>query len=301
MIIKLGKPRFRSKVALFDFDWTLVRPKNGQTFPKDVDDWQWLRSNIPKIIKGYYQKGYGIYIVTNQTKEWKKDQIENVLKTLDIPIHICIAWKIEERKPTLFLFNEAFTEEQKKKIKKKDSFMCGDAMGRVNDHSDDDLKFAENIGVKCFTPEDIFPVEDVKTVKVKANKTQEAVIMVGYQGSGKSTICSEVFEPAGYYIAHGDELKTSIKMIKMAEIAVKEGKSVVFDATNPSKKKRAEYIEFAKTYKLPVRCIHVNTSLEDSLARNNKRDKPIPRIAFNIYTKNFEIPEESEGFEVVQI
>jgi len=86
MKILLNKPRFRTKIVLFDYDWTLVKPKTGGTFPKDIDDWQWLRPNVPDIIKNYYYNGYGIYIVSNQSKEWKVTQIINVLSLLNIQL-----------------------------------------------------------------------------------------------------------------------------------------------------------------------------------------------------------------------
>jgi bifunctional polynucleotide phosphatase/kinase len=301
MIIKIKKPRFRSKIACFDYDWTLVCPKDGRTFPKNVDDWQWLRESIPETIKEFYKKGFGVYIFTNQSKEWKRDQIVNVLTCLDIPLTICIAYEKIHYKPSLALFNEAFTKAQQDKIKKKPSFFVGDALGRPNDHSDSDLKFAKAMGLECSPPEDIFKAKPATKIQVTPSKTQEVVIMVGYPGSGKSTICEKVFEPAGYFIAHGDILKTSAKMIKEAKKYVSQGKSVVFDATNPSKEKRAEYVNFAKEYKLPVRCILMTTSLEESLARNNKREKPIPKIVFNIYKKKYEEPSDSEGFKIIKI
>lgn len=125
-IFKINKPTFRSRVALFDYDWTLVRPKDDRTFPKDVDDWQWLRPSVPAVIQDYYKKGFGIYIFTNQSKPWKQDQIMQALTTLDIPLTICIATDRHDYKPSLNLFNEAFMG---KKIKLEDSFMCGDAVG----------------------------------------------------------------------------------------------------------------------------------------------------------------------------
>jgi bifunctional polynucleotide phosphatase/kinase len=104
-------------------------------------------------------------------------------------------------------------------------------------------------------------------------------------------------------VLHGDELKTSAKMIKVAKQHVTDGKSVVFDATNPSKKKRQEYIEFAKSHGLQVRCVHVATSLEESIYRNNQRpkEKIVPRIVYHLYNKNFEEPNESEGCHVVKV
>ena len=38
-------------VLLLDYDQTLVIPKEGRPFPKDVDDWQWLFPNVPSMIK----------------------------------------------------------------------------------------------------------------------------------------------------------------------------------------------------------------------------------------------------------
>jgi bifunctional polynucleotide phosphatase/kinase len=251
MIIKINKPYFRSKIALFDYDSIWIK---GQ---------RWVVPTVPEIITDYYKKGYGIYIVTNQTKT---EQIELVMKTLGIPLTICMTTNV-------------FTPIQKDKIKYKTSFICGNIVA--------------DIKLKVHSPDEIFKIKTVKPVK-----HQEIVIMVGYPGSGKSTICSEIFEPANYYIAHGDELKTSAKMIKMAEAKVANNQSVVFDATNPTKDKRAEYIMFAKKHNLPVRCIHVNTSMQDAMTRNNLREKPIPNIVFYTYRKKFESPEESEGFKL---
>lgn len=86
--IKLNKFRFRTKIAAFDYDWTLVKPKSGGTFPKNIDDWKWLRSSVPSVLQKYYEKGFCIVVFTNQTKEWKITQIEDSLKTLNIPIYI---------------------------------------------------------------------------------------------------------------------------------------------------------------------------------------------------------------------
>jgi bifunctional polynucleotide phosphatase/kinase len=41
-------------------------------------------------------------------------------------------------------------------IDKEKSFYCGDAAGRVNDHSNDDILFSTNIGLKFYSPEMLF-------------------------------------------------------------------------------------------------------------------------------------------------
>jgi len=78
--IKLDKFRFRQKMAAFDFDWTLVKPKSSGTFPTTVDDWQWLRPSVPTTLQTLYKKSYCIIIFTNQSKDWKQTQIVNALQ-----------------------------------------------------------------------------------------------------------------------------------------------------------------------------------------------------------------------------
>jgi bifunctional polynucleotide phosphatase/kinase len=311
IIKKIGSFRARKKIAAFDYDWTLVKPSSGGTFPKNVDDWMWLNATVVENLKKFYEKGFAIVIFTNQTKKWKCEQIEKALSTLNIPVLIAIGMEKEDQKPNKILFETAVTW----KWDTAKSFFVGDALGRPGDWSNSDRVFAERVGFinkHIQPPEDIFIVKKSKTksipkvhVAVAVADRQEIVIMIGYPGSGKSTIVHDIFEKSGYAVFSGDELKTSVKMIKRANELLEKDKtrSLVFDATNPSKKKRAEYIQFAQKWKIPVRCIHVATPMEESMARNQKRppEKIIPRIAYNLYKKNFEEPSESEECTVITI
>ena len=83
-------------------------------------------------------------------------------------------------------------------------------------------------------------------------------------------------------------------MIKVAKPHLENGLSVVFDATNPTREKRKEYIDVAESYKIPSRCIYMNTSMEESMSRNNMREKPVPRIVYNVYNKKFQLPDPKE-------
>jgi hypothetical protein len=57
----------------------------------------------------------------------------------------------------------------------------------------------------------------------------------------------------------------------------------------------------AAKYNYKVRCIHVATSADISYKRNKERpeDRQVPKIAYSVYTKYFEEPDESEGFELI--
>lgn len=62
------------------------------------------------------------------------------------------------------------------------------------------------------------------------------------------------------------------------------------------KKKRAEYVEFAKKEGLPIRCVLMTTTMEESMRRNSTRENPVPKIIYNIYKKNYQEPFADEGF-----
>ena len=41
------------KIAAFDLDYTLIKPKSGKKFPIDKNDWEWMYSNVPNKLKEY--------------------------------------------------------------------------------------------------------------------------------------------------------------------------------------------------------------------------------------------------------
>lgn len=155
-IYSLNNAVYREKMAAFDYDWTMVNPKDGSIFPTDIDDWKWLYPTIPEKIKQYYEDGFMIVIITNQSKDWKHEQIKLVAKILDIPIFIIVATCKCDYKPNPKLFNMFLGDH---KINNEKSFFIGDAIGRKTDFSDSDKAFAKNIGIPCYSPEDVFQMK----------------------------------------------------------------------------------------------------------------------------------------------
>jgi len=297
----INEPVYRRKMAAFDYDWTMVNPKEGKTFPLDVDDWEWYHPSVPVTIKQYYDDDYMIVIFTNQTKKWKCDQLMTVAKSLGIPMFVVIAMNKCDHKPNISLFDKFMGEHT---IDKDESFFVGDALGRRVDFSDSDKVFAQNIGVRWYSPETCFKLHNItfETPIIEPITEPEIIIMMGYPGSGKTTIASEICTNLKYVHIKGDDFKTSSKMIKASMIHIKD-KSIVFDATNSSVKKRKEYIDHARKYNYKVRCIYLSTPLDISFKRNRLREdsKQIPKIAYSIYKKYFEEPCETEGFELIRV
>lgn len=297
IIKKLNNYRFRQKMAIFDYDWTLVKPKSNGTFSKDENDWRWLTENVSKVIKEYYEKGYSINIISNQRKNYKmkEKELSNSLSTLNIPICYIIANDNINAKPNTNMFDILTNN---KKWDSKNSFYVGDALGRQGDWSDVDKRFAENIGIKYYSPDELFSVKKTDNIEIKESKSQEIIVMVGYPGSGKSTIANK-YNKDNYKVISGDEFITSKKMIKESEKYLSNGYSVIYDSTNPTKAKRKEYIDVANKYKINAVCINVKTDIVESIFRNNKRDKVIPKITYYVFRKKYEEPAIEEGFSKI--
>ena len=330
----LHAPRFRQKMAAFDYDWTLVRPQSGGTFARYREDWRWMQPGVPTSLKAFYDAGYFIVIFTNQTKAFKREQVLKVLGDLKIPMAVCIGVEKADQKPGVAMM-DALTARiaGKKEWKLSASFFVGDAMGRRGDWSDVDKVFAETVGfAKIRVPEDVFKpaaaaVAPAPTAAVVAAEPgaavaaagahalpeglsvappgeREVVIMTGFPGSGKSTIATRLFgADERYEVLHGDHYKTPKKLAAATVAALAAGKSPVIDATNPSREKRAVYIALAREAGVPARCVHVATSLETAYERNRARpaDKVIPRIAYAVYNKHFVAPDAAEGCTVARV
>ena len=296
IILEPTKKVRSKKLAIFDFDGTLVRPKEGRRFPKDQTDWEWLRPSVPDTLKKYAKQKYRLAIVTDQSKPWKVEMIKDVVKELKLPITVIIGMEKNMQKPNPSLFKGEFPSFE------TESFFVGDAAGRSGDWADRDIQFAKNAGLTFFTPEEIFdkPKKPFPTISIPDHK--EVIIMIGYPGSGKSTIVTEQLEPRGYVRIDGDALKTGANMVREATKYL--DKSIVFEATNATQERREYYIKFAKKMNLPVRCIWVTTPIEEALERVKEREREtgihIPNIALYRYRKVFEEPTDDEC-EVVKI
>lgn len=140
-----------------------------------------------------------------------------------------------------------------------------------------------------------------------ARPHQELVLFVGFPASGKSTYANKHFVSAGYVHINQDILKTKEKCIKETRKALEKGSSVVVDNTNPTTETRHQYIKTAQELNIPVRCYIFKTTMEQCKHLNMYREKlttgehkHIPRIAYNMYKKNYQQPTTKEGISEIQ-
>lgn len=345
----------RRKIASFDLDGTITKTKSGARFPKDKDDWVFLNPKVLPKLRECYENGYKVVFFTNQaglttTKRIDsfKQKISAILTEVDVPIQVFISLgKTIYRKPVTGMWTCLIREKNGSiPVDITDSFFVGDAAGRKRpdgkaaDHSNADLLFAYNIGLKFFTPEEYFLAQTPQTynfpdfdprgyssedpdilkrrgiipVKEHLNKninfpgTIEVILMVGMQGSGKSHFVQSVLVPQGYKQVNRDTLGTWQKCVKMMEQHLKDNLSVVIDNTNGSVSARERYISVAKSKKIPVRCFVMATTYEHCKHNNryreltDKKHAQIGELLINQYKKEFQEPKMTEGFqEIVEV
>ncbi|KAJ3368226.1 hypothetical protein HDU91_000768 [Kappamyces sp. JEL0680] len=297
-------PECTSKVAAFDFDGTLACLTGSHTWPKSGEDWLADLGFTLAIISN--QKG----IQENQKRrncfvgriEKTAKELHKYCKSLErkTPGFIVLAATETDiyRKPRVgmwILYKRLFSGPGSAPTKLE--FYCGDASGRMGDHADTDLKWALNVDVPFYLPEQLFGDEaselyekeplsfhllpaasscpklpfDPKSLLAskidpdlkEALQRYQVIVCVGPPASGKSTFC--FLHLPDHHRVNQDTLKTAPKCIKAAAEHVAAGKNVVIDNTNPTKQVRESYVRLCPRDK--VACLYF--ALPDHVVQHN--------------------------------
>jgi histidinol phosphatase-like enzyme len=151
----------------------------------------------------------------------------------------------------------------------------------------------------------------------------EVVVVVGMQGSGKSTVAAS-YAARGYLRLNRDELGGRlIALARRLDHELAHGaRRVVIDNTYASRASRAPVIDIARRHGAVVRCVVMATSLEDAqtnavariLARHGRllmpgagseinelaRAKEIDPRAQYRFRREYEPPRDDEGFAAIE-
>uniref|UniRef100_A0A8C4IH78 PNK FHA domain-containing protein n=1 Tax=Dicentrarchus labrax TaxID=13489 RepID=A0A8C4IH78_DICLA len=342
--------RGSNKIAGFDIDGCIITTKSGKVFPTTPDDWRILYPEIQPRLASLLKKGYKVVFFTNQMgiakgklrPEVFKSKVEDILTKLQLPVQVFVATGPGiYRKPVMGMWNHLCEKANDGvTVDHKQSFYVGDAAGRPEnwapgkkkkDFSCSDRLFALNIGLQFHTPEEYFlgwksapyslpnfdprkidstaKLYDPPSASLTSSQT-EVIVAVGFPASGKSTFFHTHIIPKGYVYVNRDTLGSWQSCVSACERALKEGRSVAVDNTNPEPESRKRYVDVAKATGVPCRCFLFSASLEQAKHNNrfremtpsDKKHAKVNDMVFHSYKKHFVAPALSEGFsEILQI
>ena len=134
----------------------------------------------------------------------------------------------------------------------------------------------------------------------------ELIIFVGLQASGKSTYYRTHFAATHVHVSK-DLMKNTrtrdAKQQQMIEAALREGKSVVVDNTNPTPAVRAPLIALGRRHGARVIAYYFEAVVKDAVARNRLREGAarVPDVAIFVTAKKLVPPSFAEGFDEVRV
>ncbi|KAJ7684303.1 polynucleotide kinase 3 phosphatase-domain-containing protein [Mycena polygramma] len=338
-----NSPWTSKKVAAFDLDGTVIAFLGFGGL-----EWRWWNACVPAKLAEAASEGYAIVLVSNQgglrslqrVQEFKDKMALIAAANPDLPFLSFAATAHDKyRKPMIGMWEELEKIYAKEgiQIDKASSFFVGDFAGRCYPNStkklekDTDRKFAINVGIPFYTPEEYFlgqaphsnftlggfdvsslpalPLYTPSSSPLLLNPAPlELVLFVGYPCLGKTTFFRRYFEPAGYMRINPDTFKTRDKCVKAVREALAAGKKCVVDDINPDASTRGSFIDAATKLGVPVRCMLFNGSIELAWHNNQYRAYELPpsvaaqepprkilsKTVFTTFKDNYEAPELSE-------
>ena len=131
---------------------------------------------------------------------------------------------------------------------------------------------------------------------MSAEKT--LVIMMGVQGSGKSTFYAR-YLAQDFVRVNLDTLKTRNRERLLIEECLENERSYAVDNTNPTRVDRERYIPAARERGWRVIGYLMRTEVENCLARNRGREGKarVPDVAIYATSHKLEWPSYEEGFD----
>jgi HAD superfamily hydrolase (TIGR01662 family) len=146
----------------------------------------------------------------------------------------------------------------------------------------------------------------------------QAVMIVGYPAAGKTSLVKEL-EDQGHVRLNRDDMGGKLTtLVRPMQKHLQDGKSVVLDNTFPTTQSRQPFIDACFRSKHKIRCIHLDTSIEDAqfnacmrmMERYNrilmpeevkmaKHPNTFPPAVLFKFRKEFEKPTTDEGFAAV--
>lgn len=141
-------------------------------------------------------------------------------------------------------------------------------------------------------------------------------MMIGFPASGKSTVAEHICQNTGALHVSSDAIRQEVYenvndndhnmqvfdiMQKRTKEALSAGRSVVYDATNLSHKRRIGFLQDISKIQCEKKAIVMATPYDECVARNEKRDRVVPIHVLEKMRLGFHIPYTYEGWDDIII
>ena len=144
----------------------------------------------------------------------------------------------------------------------------------------------------------------------------ELLFLVGLPGSGKSTYAKSL---KGDYIIHSSDAlreemfgdvnenskesnqKLFVELHRRIKDDLRNGKNVIYDATNINRKRRIAFLQELKNIPCHKSCLLVLTPYYLCQTYNKQRQKCVPESVIKRMYMNFQPPHKSEGWDDIDI
>uniref|UniRef100_A0A9J7XB54 Polynucleotide kinase 3'-phosphatase n=1 Tax=Cyprinus carpio carpio TaxID=630221 RepID=A0A9J7XB54_CYPCA len=224
-----------SKIAGLDIDGCIITTKSGKVFPTSPDDWRILFPEIQPRLASL------VVFFTNQMMF--KSKVEDILQTLQLPIHVFASTAPGiYRKPVIGMWEHLCEKANYGVIVDvSQSFYVGDTAGRPTNWSPGKKKkdFSCSDRLRKFDfKRRLYDPPDASLTSTK----QEVIVAVGLPRCDKSTFFQTHIIPKGYVYVNRDILGSWQQCVSACERALKKGRNVVVDNTNPDPESRKRYV-----------------------------------------------------------
>jgi len=132
----------------------------------------------------------------------------------------------------------------------------------------------------------------------------ELVVLIGLPASGKSSFQRDRYAGTHVHVSKdllGKAQRKDQKQMRLVETALRTGRSVVVDNTNPRRADRAQLLEMARRLGATTTGILLVAPVAECLRRNAAREGKarVPAVAIYVVARKLEPPTREEGFDEV--
>lgn len=169
-------------------------------------------------------------------------------------------------------------------------------------------------GMDALDRGEIYQEDEVMALAYGNKGKSHVIIMCAISGSGKSTYIEQHLP--GYVHISPDEIRETViknradvkhhgqafaQAHEQMKVALREGKNVVWDATNTRIDFRSKIVSAAKKYGAYVEIVLIQSALHRSLRNNQQRKHRIPDEIIRRQAQKFQLPQLSEAHRLTWI